>query len=143
MDAATRFRALFEAHYPRVRRFAHHRALVGADADDLVAEVFTVAWRRLDDVPADDALPWLLAVAGTDTTRNQLAASVHVLCDHPDQWALLGRHPELATNAVEETMRHSPVAFAALRIALADVELAGVVPGRWRAHAVVNGTASS
>jgi RNA polymerase sigma factor (sigma-70 family) len=70
MDEATRFRALFEAHYPRVRRFAHHRALTEADADDLVSEVFTVAWRRLDDVPHDDALPWLLVVA-TNVWRNQ------------------------------------------------------------------------
>src|SRR5689334_19894978 len=45
-----------------------------------------------------------LLMAGTDTTRNQLAASVHVLCDHPDQWALLARHPELAATAVEGTM---------------------------------------
>ncbi len=43
-----------------------------------------------------------LLLAGTDTTRNELAASVHVLCDHPDQWALLSHHPELAMNAVEE-----------------------------------------
>jgi RNA polymerase sigma-70 factor, ECF subfamily len=70
MDAATHFRALFEAHYPRVRRFAHHRAVVGADAEDLVAEVFTVAWRRRDDVPDDDPLPWLLAVAA-NVWRNQ------------------------------------------------------------------------
>ena len=65
--------------------------------------------------------------AGTDTTRNQLAASVHVLCDHPDQWALLARHPELATNAVEETMRHSPIVVATLRTAREDVEVAGVM----------------
>jgi cytochrome P450 len=68
-----------------------------------------------------------LLMAGTDTTRNQLAGSVHVLCDHPDQWALLAEHPELAVNAVEETMRHSPIAFAALRTATEDVELAGVM----------------
>ena len=37
-----------------------------------------------------------LLMAGTDTTRNQLAAAVDFLCDHPDQWALLGEHPELA-----------------------------------------------
>jgi cytochrome P450 len=67
-----------------------------------------------------------LLMAGTDTTRNQLAASVHVLCDHPDQWALLGEHPELAINAVEETLRHSPIAFGILRTAIEDVELAGV-----------------
>ena len=24
--------------------------------------------------------------AGTDTTRNQLAAAVQLFCDHPDQW---------------------------------------------------------
>jgi cytochrome P450 len=68
-----------------------------------------------------------LLMAGTDTTRNQLAASVHVLCDHPDQWALLAQHPELACYAVEETLRHSPIAGATLRIALEDVEIAGVM----------------
>jgi cytochrome P450 len=68
-----------------------------------------------------------LLMAGTDTTRNQLAASVHVLCDHPDQWALLGQHPELAVNSVAETMRHSPIAFGILRTATEDVELAGVI----------------
>ena len=67
-----------------------------------------------------------LLMAGTDTTRNQLAASVHVLCDHPDQWARLARHPELANYAVEETMRHSPIAGVTLRIALEDVEIAGI-----------------
>ena len=36
-------------------------------------------------------------------------------------------HPELAANAVEETMRHSPIAFATLRTAVEDVELAGVM----------------
>lgn len=30
-----------------------------------------------------------LLMAGTDTTRNQLAAAVEVFCDHPGQWALL------------------------------------------------------
>ncbi|GAB1812145.1 cytochrome P450 [Mycobacterium sp. MUNTM1] len=68
-----------------------------------------------------------LLVAGTDTTRNQLAASVQVLCDHPDQWALLAARPDLANSAVEETMRHSPIAGVTLRIAHEDVELVGVV----------------
>jgi cytochrome P450 len=67
-----------------------------------------------------------LLMAGTDTTRNQLAASVHVLLDHPEQWALLAEHPELANKAVEETMRHSPIAGLTLRITLEDVEIAGV-----------------
>ncbi|MBY6388857.1 cytochrome P450 [Rhodococcus erythropolis] len=68
-----------------------------------------------------------LLAAGTDTTRNQLAATVQVLCNHPDQWALLGEHPVLAPQAVEETMRHSPVVCMTMRKATEDVELGGVV----------------
>jgi cytochrome P450 len=46
-----------------------------------------------------------LLLAGTDTTRNQLAAAVHVMCDHPDQRALLQEQPELAMQAVDERHR--------------------------------------
>jgi cytochrome P450 len=68
-----------------------------------------------------------LLLAGTDTTRNQVAASVDVLCDHPDQWALLAQRPDLAPSAVEETMRHSPIASATMRVVPEDTEFAGVV----------------
>jgi cytochrome P450 len=92
--------------------------------DDLISELI----RAEDDGDrlSCDELVNLVAIllnAGTDTTRNQLAAGVQVLTDHPDQWALLAEHPELAAKAVEETMRHSPIAFAALRVATTDVEL--------------------
>ncbi len=66
-----------------------------------------------------------LLLAGTDTTRNQVAASVHVLCEHPEQWELLGENPELAMSAVEETMRHSPIACGTLRLVAEDAELDG------------------
>jgi cytochrome P450 len=64
-----------------------------------------------------------LLMAGTDTTRNQLAASVQALCERPDQWALLRDRPELAMRAVEETMRHSPAVCGTPRIVRSDVEL--------------------
>lgn len=66
-----------------------------------------------------------LLLAGTDTTRNQVAASVHVLCEHPEQWDLLKEHPELAMRAVEETTRHSPIACGTLRLVVEDAELGG------------------
>jgi cytochrome P450 len=95
--------------------------------DDLISELI----RAEDDgdrLNADELrmLTAGLLTAGTDTTRNQVAASVHVLCDHPDQWRLLAERPELAAGAVEETMRHSPITFATFRAAIEDVELAGV-----------------
>jgi cytochrome P450 len=64
--------------------------------------------------------------AGTDTTRNQLAAAVQALSAHPDQWALLGRNPDLAGSAVHELMRYHPINFSVMRRAATDVVLAGV-----------------
>jgi cytochrome P450 len=66
-----------------------------------------------------------LLLAGTDTTRNQVAASAQLLCEHPEQWALLKEHPELAMPAVEETMRHSPIACGTLRLVAEDAEVDG------------------
>jgi RNA polymerase sigma-70 factor, ECF subfamily len=43
-----------------VRRYAWRRD--PATADDVVAEAFVVAWRRLDEIP-DDARGWLIGVA--------------------------------------------------------------------------------
>ena len=59
--AIERFQALYAEHHARVYAYAVSRA--GRQlADEVVSEVFLVAWRRLADVPAP-ALPWLLAVA--------------------------------------------------------------------------------
>ena len=63
MDGNARFRELFESSYEAVRSYVYHRGVAEGAADDIVAETFLVAWRRLDDVPADDPLPWLMAVA--------------------------------------------------------------------------------
>jgi cytochrome P450 len=68
-----------------------------------------------------------LLLAGTDTTRNQVAASIDVLCDHPDQWGLLRETPALAQAAVNESMRHSAISNSLLREVTIDVELGGVL----------------
>jgi RNA polymerase sigma-70 factor (ECF subfamily) len=52
---------LHAAHYGAVRGYALRRADPDT-AQEVVAETFVVAWRRLDDVP-DEALPWLFGVA--------------------------------------------------------------------------------
>jgi RNA polymerase sigma-70 factor, ECF subfamily len=64
MDHDARFRALFDEHYPAVARYVLSRGHQAADADDLIAETFEVAWRRMDAVPSGrTAIPWLLTVA--------------------------------------------------------------------------------
>ena len=96
--------------------------------DDLISELI----RAEDDGDrlSTDELRMLAAgilMAGTDTTRNQLAAAVDIMCDHPDQWELLAERPELAMNAVEELMRFYPVVFGAMRMTMEDVEYEGAV----------------
>jgi RNA polymerase sigma-70 factor (ECF subfamily) len=56
-----KFEGLFRENYAAVRAYALRRSRP-EPAQDVVAETFLVAWRRLDDVPAD-ALPWLYGVA--------------------------------------------------------------------------------
>jgi cytochrome P450 len=66
-------------------------------------------------------------VAGTDTTRNQLACTVAVFTEHPEQWKLLAEQPELAPRAVEEAMRYLGAIGGTGRFASEDVEYRGVL----------------
>jgi RNA polymerase sigma factor (sigma-70 family) len=60
-----RFRALYDQSLPRVYRYVGRTITPHlADLDDIVAEVYLVAWRRIDAVPAPpEDLLWLLGVA--------------------------------------------------------------------------------
>jgi RNA polymerase sigma-70 factor (ECF subfamily) len=59
-----RFEEIFEAHYRAIARYLRTRGHAAADADDLIAGTFEVAWRRLDQLPPGrEAVPWLLTVA--------------------------------------------------------------------------------
>ncbi|EMF51038.1 sigma-70 family RNA polymerase sigma factor [Streptomyces bottropensis] len=61
MTHAQRFRDIYEECYPRVLAYA--TSLVGRQVgEDITSETFTVAWRRVRDIPRP-ALPWLLGVA--------------------------------------------------------------------------------
>ena len=60
-DAEAHLELIFRRHYFDVAAYVRRRA-EPALVDDVVAETFLVAWRRLDDIPAE-ARPWLLGVA--------------------------------------------------------------------------------
>lgn len=61
MTDAERFTSIYDAHHRQVYAYAVTRA--GREhADDVVADTFLVAWRRVHELPAAP-LPWLLGVA--------------------------------------------------------------------------------
>jgi RNA polymerase sigma factor (sigma-70 family) len=68
-----RFEVLFRESYPLVRAYALRRAAADA-AQDVVADTFLVAWRRLEDVP-EDALPWLYGTARRVLANQRRSAS--------------------------------------------------------------------
>src|SRR3954449_10997005 len=60
LNREERFNRFHEQHFEAIRRYAFRRS--PALADDIVSETFLVAWRRIDEVPADER-PWLFGVA--------------------------------------------------------------------------------
>jgi RNA polymerase sigma-70 factor (ECF subfamily) len=66
-----RFKALYVAHSREVFAYALRRLRNPDTAADVMAEVFTVAWRKLNAVPNDDSAKlWLFGVA-RNVVRNQ------------------------------------------------------------------------
>jgi RNA polymerase sigma-70 factor, ECF subfamily len=70
---AREFEDLFHACYPRVLGYAIRRTSDRAAAEEAASETFLIAWRRLDDVPAE-TLPWLLGVARRVLANQRRAA---------------------------------------------------------------------
>jgi RNA polymerase sigma-70 factor (ECF subfamily) len=62
-DPDGRFDPLFSAHYEAIYRYCVRR-LGTSEAEDATADVFAVAWRRLDSLPDGEASrAWLFGVA--------------------------------------------------------------------------------
>jgi len=111
---------------------AYVRALVDTrrrdPSSDLLSDLIAVE-EAGDRLSTDDLVMLAEAVlmAGTDTTRNQLACAIALLGAHPDQWQRLVADPSLAAGAVEETMRYLGAVQGTVRVAAEDIEYRDVV----------------
>jgi cytochrome P450 len=115
---------LIEAAFAELEEYV--RALIaerrGSPADDLLSDM--IAAEEAGDRMSTDELVMMteaVLMAGTDTTRNQLACAVALFTEHPDQWRLLAERPELASNAVEESMRYLGTVRGTARVASEDI----------------------
>lgn len=94
-----RFEDLYRRHMPAVASWAARRA-DPATAQDIVAETFLVAWRRLDELPRQEA-PWLLRTAANvlanhergDRRRSRLTEQLRA--HHPEPADTVGDPHEL------------------------------------------------
>jgi RNA polymerase sigma-70 factor (ECF subfamily) len=114
-DARSRFTAIYDEHYHRVLGYALRR-LRRDDAQDVVAETFAVAWRRLEKVPeGDETLYWLYATARRVTAN-------HLRAERRRRSLGAAVATELATTPTTEEASEArqPRAAAALRSLSAD-----------------------
>jgi RNA polymerase sigma factor (sigma-70 family) len=111
-DRRARFRAVYDAHYHLVLGYVLRRTATREDAEDVVAETFLAAWRRLEDVPpGPGGRLWLYGIARNtlanyrrgERRRGRLAGRLHAESG-----------PSLAVDADDEVVRVA-AAFARLR----------------------------
>lgn len=108
MDAGSRLEQMYRAHAGAVRTYARRRSDTQT-ADDVVSDVFVTAWRRIEDVPEEDPLPWLLGAARRALANQRRAAS--------RQRALhrrIGSDPTIGLTEPAKKMAVDQAAFAAL-----------------------------
>lgn len=94
-ERTERFSTLYELHYKSVSGYVHRR-LAGeeSEAPDVIAVVFAVAWRRLDEIPpAPEDRLWLYGVARHAVVRH-----------HRTSW----RRRRLAARLAAEPMTPGP-----------------------------------
>jgi RNA polymerase sigma-70 factor (ECF subfamily) len=116
-EAARRFETFYSEQYASIYAYVHRRLTQSpAEVADVVAEIFTVAWRRFDDVPAapGDRL-WLYGVARrcvlrhhrTNWRRSRLQARV--------LGAVSEQPPPLSSRSIDPLTGHVRDAIARLR----------------------------
>ena len=93
-----------------------------APGDDLLSVLIAIE-EEGDRLSTEELVSLAVAVlmAGTDTTRNQLACALALFAEYPEQWALLAERPDLAPRAVEEAMRYLGAVRGTVRFAPEDV----------------------
>jgi cytochrome P450 len=103
------------------------RRASGRGGDDLVSLIAESTYEG-KPIPHGMAISYIHTfVNAGETTRALISFVALALAQHPDQLELLAERPELIANAIQETLRFSPLNFTGCRTATQDVEIGGQV----------------
>jgi RNA polymerase sigma factor (sigma-70 family) len=104
-DPRSRFRSLYESTFRDIYAFVARSQGTGSDTDDVVAETYLAAWRRINDVPAspEDRL-WMYGVA-----RNTLARFQRTRQRRRHLLSRLSSQPDSVAPPIEPHSRHPEV----------------------------------
>ena len=141
-DEFAEYGATFGSALGGLQSLSHARELFKAQArlDDLFTRLIEAKRRDPGDdvisrlvlsdggqVHSDEYVPLcvLLLIAGFETTVNLIGNTMLALLEHPDAWRRVTEDPELATAAVEETLRYDAPVQRTARFALVDLTIEG------------------
>lgn len=125
VDHERQFEALYRQHAPALLGYALRRVDQSDVAADVVADVFVVAWRRIDAVPSGPrARPWLFGVARKvlanhrrgELRRARLSTRLQTEIAQIAMWSAPDPHPS-----------REAIARAFGRLGPADQEILGLV----------------
>lgn len=90
--------------------------------DDLISALLS-AEQEGDRLSEEECVNLVLNVliGGVDTTQSQLAHTIRLLAEHPDQWEALVADLSLAEKAVEEALRYEPITPFTARITVEEM----------------------
>jgi RNA polymerase sigma-70 factor (ECF subfamily) len=103
-----RFRLAMNHHADAISRYCLRR-LPRSDANDVVAEVFTVAWRKIGQMPdGAETLPWLYGVARNEVLKAQRRSGrwgrLRERLGREPRYPDLGPEPVVVRNAESEQL---------------------------------------
>lgn len=123
-DDVKRFAALYDENCGRVYAYAVSKA--GRQlADEIVSEVFLIAWRRFADLP-DPPLPWLLVVA-RNVAASQFRAAVREQSIAAEMKAWTSQAELTVTDIAEQVADRIAVLTALAALPASDRELLTLV----------------
>jgi len=111
--------------------YEYAQALVQArrddPGDDLISKLIEAEDQgdRLSEVECIN-LVFNVLVGGVDTSQSQLAHTIRLLAEYPEQWARLVEDPTLSEQAVEEGLRYEPITPFTARITTEEVSFRDV-----------------
>ncbi|MGH3499473.1 MAG: cytochrome P450, partial [Nocardioidaceae bacterium] len=127
-------RSLSQTTPPEDRRravtelFDYLDRLVAAKSDEPADDLLSRQLARSGDFGEVTSLAFLLLVAGHETTANMISLGTMTFLERPDDLRAIRDDPARTPAAVEELLRYFTIAeFATSRVAVADVELGGVL----------------
>jgi RNA polymerase sigma factor (sigma-70 family) len=102
-DRRMRFEAIYRQHVGAVAAYTLRRA-APETAEEVVAETFLIAWRRLDGVPAQP-LPWLYGVARRMLANQRRSAARRAALAHRLQLEARVAAPETVDERLLDALR--------------------------------------